>query len=69
MEWINIKEKQPPIRETVLGYFPDGTEGGNEVSTAIWTGTSLHSDFPNSTAYCFKATHWMFFPDPPSDGV
>lgn len=63
--WVAVTERMPPLRKTVIGYFPDGNEGGEKIATAVYYGTKLHSDFPNSTAHCFEATHWMALPEPP----
>ena len=64
--WVATSKQMPPINTTVIGYFPDGNEGGEKVATAItYDGKKLRSDFPNSTAYCFEATHWMALPEPP----
>lgn len=71
MNWIDFKTKRPKLRETVIGYFPEGTEGtmGHPcVDTAYFNGGKLVSNFPNSTAYCFEATHWMPMPEPPTEG-
>ena len=69
MEWIDIKKQMPEKNVVVLGYYPTGDEGGNKVATAItYNGKTLRSDFPNSTAHCFEATHWMPMPEPPSVG-
>jgi hypothetical protein len=65
MNWINVKDELPPKRTKVIGYFPDGNESGEVISTAIRYSDELVSDFPNSTAYCFEATHWMLLPLPP----
>lgn len=66
MHWVSVLEKLPPKNEVVIGYFPRGDESGAKVSTAItYDGKKLRSDFPNSTSYCFEATHWMSFPEPP----
>ena len=65
-KWVAASKKMPPIDTVVIGYFPGGNEGGNKVSTAItYSGKKLISNFPNSTASYFEATHWMFFPEPP----
>ena len=67
MEWIDIKKQMPENKVVVLGYYPTGDEWGNKVATAItYNGKTLRSDFPNSTAHCFEATHWMPIPEPPS---
>jgi hypothetical protein len=59
-------ENMPTKNVKVIGYFPDGDESGNIVATAItYNGKDLISDFPNSIAYCFKATHWLPIPEPP----
>lgn len=66
MHWVSVLDKLPPKNETVIGYFPRGDESGNKVATAItYDGEKLRSDFPNSTAHCFEATHWMSLPNPP----
>jgi hypothetical protein len=59
--WIDVTIKKPDYFEQVLGYFPNGDESGNKVATAIMRDT-LQSDFPNSTASYFEATHWMPIP-------
>lgn len=65
--WVATSEKMPEIGKNVIGYFPRKTEGGRYISTAIsWDGKTLISNFPNSTAHCFEATHWMEFPEPPN---
>lgn len=62
-DWINSKTSLPPKNTRVIGFFPRGDEGGDRVSTAItYDGETLRSDFPNSTAHCFVASHWMPFP-------
>ena len=66
MRWVAVSERMPPKKETVIGYFPDGDESGSKVATAItYDGEKLRSDFPNSTAHCFEATHWLPLPEPP----
>lgn len=62
MEWIKLEDKKPLENIKLLGYFPDGDGTGLNVSTAIFNGYKLRSDFPNSTAFCFEATHWMYLP-------
>ena len=65
MSWLNILFCKPEVNLRVIAYFPQGDESGRKVSTAIFDGEKLISDEPSSTAYCFKATHWMAFPEPP----
>jgi hypothetical protein len=66
MKWKDINHWEPQHKEIVLGYFPEGNEGGEKVSMARWTGKKLISNFPNSTAHCFEASHWMELPKPPN---
>lgn len=62
-QWISVKEQLPDKGNTVIGFFPDGDESGNKIAPATtYDGKTLISDFPNSTAHCFKATHWMPLP-------
>ena len=67
--WISVEDRLPDLNKQVIGYFPNGIEGSSgkeEVSTAIcYNGKKLHSDFPNSTASHFEATHWQPLPQPP----
>lgn len=66
IRWVATSENMPPKNETVIGYFPNGDESGAKVATAItYDGKKLRSDFQNSTAYCFEATHWLPLPEPP----
>ena len=66
MHWVAVTDKLPPIITRVIGYFPTGNESGEIVSTAIMHNKGhLVSDFPNSTASYFEATHWMPLPEPP----
>ena len=67
--WVKASEL-PEVGIRVIGYFPEGTEGSGGkpvVATAINYSGKVQSDFPNSTAYCFTASHWMPFPQPPGD--
>ena len=68
MNWINVNDKLPEHSNTVLAYFPNGNEEGDLVSTGYRTNpTTIISDYPNSTAHFFKATHWMEMPEPPKN--
>ena len=63
-KWTPVVSQNPPLGVQVIGYFTGGDEGGTKVATAIMHEEgNLISDFPNSTVYHFKATHWMFIPD------
>lgn len=64
-EWKILTTFMPPNNFEVMGYFPNGDESGEKVASAIYDGKRLYSAFPNSTAYCFEATHWMYYPEPP----
>jgi hypothetical protein len=64
-DWTPIKDKQPDVMVEVIGFFPDGDETGATVSPAVFDGEKLVSSFPNSTSYCFEATNWMPYPEPP----
>lgn len=66
--WVRVEDEKPPKNTTVIGYFPEGTEGSGRkpvVGAAIRYSDDVISDFPNSTAYCFVATHWQPLPQPP----
>ncbi len=66
--WIPTNVKMPPPELQVITYFPQGDESGRKISTGHNRNGQLVSDFPNSTAHFFKATHWQPFPkDEPTD--
>jgi hypothetical protein len=65
--WISIEDRLPETRDQVIAYFPRGNEGGEKVATGIRSQNQIISDFPNSTAHCFKASHWMPLPSPPKE--
>ena len=65
MKWISVEERLPERGDTVIGFYPNKSEDGRFVAEAYFNGKSLISNQPTSTAYYFKATHWMPLPPPP----
>lgn len=66
-KWVSVEKGLPEMGEVVIGYFPNGDESGLKVNTASLTvsGKKVVSNFPNSTAAWFEATHWQPLPDKP----
>lgn len=63
--WINVKSKLPKDGQRVIAFFPSGNESGELVSTGYRNNHKIVSDYPNSTAHHFEATHWMYLPNLP----
>lgn len=63
-KWIIVEDRLPED-EKVIAYFPNGDESGKKISTGTCWGRKVVSDFPNSTASFFEATHWQPLPSPP----
>lgn len=62
--WIPVSERLPE-EGTVIAYFPRGNEDGQKVATGMPSGKKVVSDYPNSTASHFEASHWMPLPKLP----
>lgn len=66
MEWINIKDKQPPMFESVLGYMPNAAPF--PTVRECYSVGELGFYFPALNGIA-RITHWAKMPEPPQEDV
>lgn len=72
MNWINIKDKLPPIGQNVIVYVPNGAWGPRVKALARFIRYEGAKEYywdnhygGNNTHVQEAVTHWMPLPEPP----
>jgi hypothetical protein len=73
MEWISVKDHDPPKYEEILFCTADKEvwygqcEGYEKLRKCVWKATGLNfwADSDSTTEDEHRVTHWMPLPDPP----